>query len=111
LELKVRIVFDKNGLEETLMLLRELSGRTGSAKDIGSASAASNLDEIIGLVELVGGIQSIQNPWNLVKLKSAMVAAPVTRKMETLVGLEPSDLLREIVATSRSRTREMNYSI
>ena len=110
MENKIRVVFDKDSLEETVALLRKLSLPGSSERDIETASASENLDEIIGFIEGFGGIQGVHNAWDLVQLKSAIVAAPLTGKMETLVGLQPSDLLRKIVAASRSGASEVDNS-
>jgi hypothetical protein len=86
--MKVRIIFDREKLEETVMMLRALSGETGPV--IEAESAGSNIEEVLRLSEIVK--LSLQSG-EFFNINSTVRVAEGT--CETLVVLEPTQRLRE----------------
>lgn len=82
----IQIKFDADGLEETLRLLRAVTGSSGP--DIKALSAIGQLQEVLALAKRLG------EPRNSYDFESHLVPTAGAPKGETWIILKPSEILR-----------------
>jgi hypothetical protein len=95
------VKFDQAGLEETVRLLRVVTG--SDVAPVEAASALDNIREALRLTDVLG------DAGDLVRVESRLVPADGTHEAETWVVLQPTELLK-LRAASQSETRHAESS-